>query len=407
MSISKFQYGDIPDRFVMKEFYPLGRHTWDTFVELGVDYWEVGIDSLAKPGALYEFFNSRLNNSILTSKQVMDGTITEEQSQKVFTYSLFPPIFCIRSDLQQGMQKLLMGESVDATFILLDDQNQETFFMLNSHQEDGVPVDWFSIAPGDDLMERRHLKYGYKIKEFPKRMKNNLGKVAKGLIDILMDVRNERTPQWANSDYFVAIAWMGAAVNSINIISNHEAIVCLWDYFNAKRKYGLPMEWIGYFPTPTMLNTFLFLNRPDFMLRFAGLASGNNLYCMGLEEYIYDWFMKELPEMFKIIYERGWGHDNPPDSRNYGILLPDAEGHCYPPNLKKKDAYDKEIFDFEFRPPHYANYPKITIDTFKIDFETARHGVYTDISNHTTDKDEINESNVVSLGLAKDTKIIR
>ena len=56
MSKRKFTYGDIPDTFQMKEFYPLGRHTWDTIRELGVDYWDKGIDALAKPGALNNFF---------------------------------------------------------------------------------------------------------------------------------------------------------------------------------------------------------------------------------------------------------------------------------------------------------------------------------------------------------------
>ncbi|NVM55801.1 MAG: hypothetical protein HWN66_19025 [Candidatus Helarchaeota archaeon] len=90
--MGKFCYGDIPDRFVMKQYYPLGKHTWDLWTELGVDYWDVGIRALAEPGALNNFFMARLNNSIETSKLVADGTISEEKSQKTLTYSLFPPI---------------------------------------------------------------------------------------------------------------------------------------------------------------------------------------------------------------------------------------------------------------------------------------------------------------------------
>jgi hypothetical protein len=304
------------------------------------------------------------------------------------------------------MQKLLMGESVDATFILLDDQNQETFFMLNSHEEDGIPVDWFQISPEDEILERRHMKYGYKIREFPKKMKN-LGKVAKALIDVLMDIRNERTPQWASADYFVAIAWMGAAVNSIYVISNFEAVVSLWDYFNAKRKYGLPMEWVGYFPTPGTLNTFLFMDRPDFGARFSSLAAGNNLYLMGMEEYIYNWSMQELPEMMHIIHQRGWGHNSDPSESDYGILLPQAEGHFCPPNLKKESVYEEEAFEFQFDKKKYETWPKMTMETFGLDYETARKGVYTNITPLTTDKDEISEKNIISLGLAKETKFLR
>ena len=405
--MAKYHYGDLPDHFVMKEYYPLGRHTWDVFCELGPNYWDVGIDALAKPGALNDFFMARLNNSIDTSKQVIDGTISEEKSQSTFTYSLFPPIFCLRSDLQQGFQKLMLGESVDATFILLDDKNQEMFFALNTHQEDGIPVDWWAITPDDELLDRRHMKYGYKLREFPNKMKNNLPKVAKAIIDVLKDVRNERTPQWSSSDYILAIAWMGAAVNSIYIISSFEAILSLYDYFNAKRNYKLPMEWVGFFPSPAILNSFLFVDRPQFGARFGGLTSGNNMYCMGMEEYWYDWSMRELAEMMHIVFERQWGHNNSPDSPHYGMYYPIADFHYYPPNFKNKKVYEEELFDFTFDDKTYEKYPKMTKETFNLDFDVARKGIYTNITNLTTDKDKIDESNIISLGLAKDTKLVK
>ncbi len=405
--MAKFTYGDIPDNFVMKEYYPLGRHTWDVFQELGTEYWDVGIDALSKPGALNDFFIARLDNSIKTSKMVVNGEISEEDSQKIFTYSLFPPIFCIRSDLQQGFQKLMLGTSVDATFILLDDKNQEIFFMLNTHQEDGVPVDWFSINPTDEILDRRHMKYGFKLRDFPKKMKSNLPKIAKSIIDVLKDIRNERTPEWSTSEYIVAITWMGAAVNSIYIVSNYESIVSLQDYFNAKRVYGLPMEWVGFFPQPPILNSFMFMDRPTFASRFGGLTSGNNLYFAGMEEYWYDWSMKELAEMMKITLYRSWGEGSTPEDKHYGTLLPAAEGHYEPPKFKKKDIYTTEKFDFIYSKKEYENWPVLTKETFNLDFETARKGVYTDINNLTTDKEELNESNIISLGLAKDTKILK
>ncbi|NHI92882.1 MAG: hypothetical protein EAX96_10305 [Candidatus Lokiarchaeota archaeon] len=405
--MGKFHYGDIPERFVMKEYYPLGRHTWHVFEELGTDYWDVGINALSRPGALNDFFMARLDNSIETSKLVMNGTISEKDSQNMFTYSLFPPIFCIRSDLQQGFQKLMLGESVDATFILLDDQVQEMFFALNTHQEDGIPVDWFNIDPTDEILDRRHMKYGYKLREFPKKMKNNLPKISKAIIDILKDIRNERTPEWSTSDYIIAIAWMGAAVNSIYIVSNFEAIVSLQDYFNAKRVYKLPMEWVGFFPQPPILNSFMFMDRPSFGNRFGGLTSGNNLYMAGMEEYWYDWSMKELPEMMKLTFYRAWGAECKPEDKYSGTLYPAAEGHYEPPIFKKKEIYENEEFDFTFLKKEYAKYPKLSLETFNLDFETARKGVYTDINNLTTDKEEISEKNIISLGLAKDTKNVK
>ncbi|NHI94473.1 MAG: hypothetical protein EAX96_18425 [Candidatus Lokiarchaeota archaeon] len=407
MSKRKFSYGDIPDNFKMKEFYPLGRHTWDTLRELGVDYWDKGIESLAKPGALNDFFMARLNNSIETSKQVIDGTITEENSQKSFTYSLFPPIFCIRSDLQQGFQKLMMGESIDCSFVVIDDKEQEIFFILNTHQEDGIPQDFWNVNPTDDLLDRRHMKYGIKIKDFPKKMKGNLEKIGDALMSVLRDIRNERAPEWAGSDYVLAIAWMGAAVNSIYINSSYESMVTIFDYLNAKNRYGLPTKWVSFHPTPPTINTLAYMDRETFGLRFCGLTTANQLYFMGIEDKIYDWAMNEVPEIMNIVFHRGWGYNSDPEDDHYGTLLPAAEFQYAPPMLKKKEVYANGNLDFAFTDKKYEKWPKLTLETFNLDWDTARKGVYTDVSNLTTDKDKIDESNIVSLGLAKDTKIIK
>ena len=117
--------------------------------------------------------------------------------------------------------------------------------------------------------------------------------------------------------------------------------------------------------------------------------------------------MKELAEMMKLTFYRSWGEGSTPEDKNYGTLLPAAEGHYGPPSFKKKEIYETEEFEFTFSKKEYAKYPKIDLETFNLDFEVARKGVYTNINNLTSDKDELSEKNIISLGLAKDTKVLK
>ena len=226
--------------------------------------------------------------------------------------------------------------------------------------------------------------------------------MAKGILDILRDVRNERTPQWSHSNYIIAVAWMSSCVNSIYIVSNYESMVSLWDYFNPKN-YGLPFEWVGYYPTPPTLTTYMYMKRPEFGMRFSSMMFGNSLYCQGVEDNIYEWSMEEIPELFNIIFKYQW--ENP----EVGIQMPMECLHSYPPTLKKKETYENQQFDFQVDKKALKNktYPKITLDTFGLDFDEARTGVFTDITHQDSPSDTIDDSRVVSIGLGKDTQFLK
>ena len=62
--------------------------------------------------------------------------------------------------------------------------------------------------------------------------------------------------------------------------------------------------------------------------------------------------------------------------------------------VKKKKAVKKK-------------YPVITLESFNMDFDEARTGVFTDISHQTEPNEPIDESRVVSVGLGKDTRFLR
>ncbi|MHA1893232.1 MAG: hypothetical protein ACTSX4_01900, partial [Candidatus Helarchaeota archaeon] len=168
-------FGDIPDDSFLKQFVGLGRHLWRTIKNLGYDYWSVGISALKQKSAIYEFLRNRVGNSIETIQHVMGSDSQFGNIQdKLFCYNMYPPTVCIKSDLLQGTNKLIYGNSIDQSFICIDDEaaGGEILFIENSHVEEGIPVDWWMVGPDDDLLERRHLKYGYKIRDFPKKFKN-------------------------------------------------------------------------------------------------------------------------------------------------------------------------------------------------------------------------------------------
>ena len=148
LSEKKFTYGDIPDILVTKRYFPLARHLWRIYTELGYeDLVEEALPNLSVD-MIYDVFKARLDQSMATAKDVLDGTITNPD--KRLAWMLFPPVVPLRADLTQGTNKLLFGESLDVTFYVMNDVDQELVFLFNGHIEHGVPVDWWVVGPDDD-----------------------------------------------------------------------------------------------------------------------------------------------------------------------------------------------------------------------------------------------------------------
>jgi len=133
-----YTYADIPDHVYTKAFLPLLHGIWPGYQQLGWEYFKRVFDIFSKN--LYTIAMGRLNDSIQTAKDVLEGKIAHPE--KVLAYAFFPPVISLRQDLQVGSTKLLYGESVDTSFILIDDNTQNTSFIVTAHIEDGLPVDW-------------------------------------------------------------------------------------------------------------------------------------------------------------------------------------------------------------------------------------------------------------------------
>jgi len=388
MSSSEYHYADIPDTVRTKAYWPLGRHTWEMFTKIGLQSYE---KTNAKLGEiLYPTFKRRLDESITVAKNTMEGK--QAQPDKTFSYMLFPPVGGIRADLQQGTMKLLYGDSCDTTFVVTDDISSQVKILLNCHLEDGIPVDWWVAGPDDELMERRHLKYGFKIREAPQRIKN-MTKMGLALIEVLKDIRNERSPQWSLATYQTCVLWTSGMLNAIGEPSNYEALAFIHDGINAKN-FGFPDYYHCYCPWPPLIHTLVLTGRNGWTNRLCGLSTQSHMIIQPIEPESLELLKKDFPEVIEL-----WTHNQWIEK---GVPTPAMTIGCKLPDFKKKETYDKELFEF--------NFPKgnrVFSNNLGIPLEEISNGAYLDITPETPLDEPIDSSKILSKGWGLTTKFVK
>ncbi|NVM54253.1 MAG: hypothetical protein HWN66_11175 [Candidatus Helarchaeota archaeon] len=378
-------YGEIPDTTATKKFIPIMRYVYRILRHLGSEYLENLVEELSDE-ILYDTFKFRLNSSIEFAKAVMDGKVPDPT--KSMTYAFFPPVITIRADLQQGTGKLLYGESNDISFVCLNDINEEIFFVLNLHCEDGIPVDWWIAGPQSELLDRRHIKYGFKLRDISKKSKN-LSQAGFKLIDVLKDVRNERTPQWATSNYIVSMVWGTGAINTLNELSSYEAMGLIYDGISTKRILG---EYLFcYIPWPPLIETLTFMPRNSFIMRLVGLTTGGLLYLTHVEREARTKIREMAPEALSLgSYETWEKHGVPNPAMTLGVKVP---------NLKDKRIYAEEQFEWE-----YPSGEPITLADLNMDVEEALDGVLTDLTHDFPIDQKFTTDHIISTGIGLTTK---
>ncbi|HUX98936.1 MAG TPA: hypothetical protein VMV49_05245 [Candidatus Deferrimicrobium sp.] len=378
--------GEIPEDIRFKPYMPLFANTWNIFQTFGWEpFHQFNIDS---ENGCYDFFETRFNEAIKTSEDVLNGNL--ESPEKILSYILILPNVSIRADLLQGASKLFAGESLDLTYIILKHDDQSVFALLNGHLEGGLPVDWWFVRPDDELLERRHMKIGYKLKEIPTRIKD-LRKSSLRLMDVFKDIRNERTPQWSTADYYVINAYETFALNLLYEPSSYENISQGYDGWAGKEIYGLPDYAFALVPWPQMINIFLFQGRAEFTKKVAGLATEGQLYISPFEEknkeliirlhsHIYDWYQKE--------------------KLGKGVPYPIQTLGCEFPNIKNKKDPDHR-FDYQYPPGEWIN--PLNLNLAEEDFSK---GVYLKVNHETSPVQKVDHSHVISIGVGRSTKFI-
>lgn len=385
MTEVRYTYGDIPDSQPLKRYFPLNKTLWLMFRHYGWDHiamgFEKGMDFFG-----YEVFKYRLNKAISTAQEVLDGKLPNPE--KVIAFTLYPPGGYIRADLQQGTMKLLYGESVDVSYVGIRDDKMETSYILNGHLEDGIPVDWWMIGPDSEILERRHPKYGFKLRDLPKKFKG-LENVGWKIREILLDIRNERTPQWTNSTYQVGVGY-SSMIHVVFDMSNYECLGRIYDMFAAKRIYKMPDVGFSYLPMPQMINMISYMERPLFILRLNGLNMEHKFFTSRIEDFAQEFLQREVPEDWKMLVEDQW--------REKGIPWPIQTIGCELPNYKNDKLFHQSDFEWKYPPGNF-----ITLEDVDMPLEAALQGLFYDI-DHTTEVRSVDvQESIISTGVGRET----
>ena len=266
----------------------------------------------------------------------------------------------------------------------------ELSFILNGHLEDGIPVDWFLVGPEDtDVLDRRHPKYGVKLRDLPMKFKG-LEDVGWKVRDILLDIRNERTPQWQNSTYQIGIGY-GTMVHLAYEMSSYEGFGKIYDMLAAKRIYKMPDVGFTYIPMPQLIQMISFMKRPFFILRSMGLNTEHKLFTAFLEEFAQEFFKKEFPEDWAMIFVRTWEES--------GIPWPIQTLGCELPNYSNDKLYGNSDFEWKYPPGKF-----ITLEDVDMTLEEVFEGIFYEI-DHATEVDSVNvKESIISTGVGHDTK---
>ena len=388
MKISNHTFQEIPTDVRTREFFPLQRNMWKLFKELGWEKFKSNRDNLLRGNLIYDILTVRLNESILTAQDVMKGKI--EKPWRILTYNLFPPIVAIRSDVQQGTMKLIFGYDVDTTFVITDDITQEVLFLLNCSVSDGIPFDWWFINSEDEVLNRRHLKLGIKLRDIVAKSKNkSIVKSSISLIDVLKDIRNERTPSRAQSIYHVATCWLSAAFNQAFDLSNFEAYGGFYDGIAAKDVYKLTDFLFCFVPWPPIIKSLMYAGRRGFMKRWAAWC-GHKLLINGFEEFILNWIKNENPETFKTIFIDGVEK------------IPFPVDSLISKNDLIENYNNKGVFF-----PEEDNLPKINAKELNFDQNELFSGIYFRINHRTPNNIKVDESLIISKGMGRKTQILQ
>ncbi len=371
-----------------KEFMLLAKHMFKCFKELGAEFVEALFPKFDE--IQYELIKYRWDNMIQTSRKVIDGEVPTEDADRILLYTL-PHVISLISSLQTGLIKLLYGESVDVTAVMVDDFNWQIVTCMNGHQEDGIPVDWWNIGLEDELMDRRHMKRGVKFKDLYKSTKD-VTKAAQLIMEVLKDVRNERTPQWSNSLYTVVILHTSGLFNFFTELSNYEVIGSIWDGYNSK-KYKLKDYWFLMYPDPPMIRTMTMSSRDAFIRKLTGLTTARNFAIHTIEDPALDWVKEEIPEAYDAVLLSDWEE---------GIPLPISTLNCKIPTDIKKLISSDEKLNWQ-----YPNHQRITMDTFDLSTDNCFAGYLTDITDETSPDAGITRDNIISKNFGQYTEFFK
>lgn len=383
-------FSEIPEDSRTKHYLPLSKHVYKVFREFGIDYMDNFFPRFKQ--IQFDVTKARWDNMIFTGKKIMEGTIPEHDAQRTFLYTV-PHIVICRADLQVGTNKLLYGESTDVSFVIVDDISQDILFVFNGHLESGVPHDWWIEGHDSEVLDRRHMKRGWKIREVAKKTKN-FQDCAKNLMDIFKDIRNERTPEFQNSLYTVSMAWSSAMFNMFAEVSNYEMLSTIFNGLACKHLFGLPDQYFLYYPIPPLFSSLIYTSRNQFTSMVAGLTCSHHLITSHIEDGAYQWLKDEFPELIELNFLGQWKDD--------GIPLPKATLEMQMETKKGKMIDDQGNLKIK-----YPEGKRIFMDDLELGVDDLFRGYMLDINHETSLDTTVSRDSIISEGMGSYTKFYK
>ena len=132
------------------------------------------------------------------------------------------------------------------------------------------------------------------------------------------------------------------------------------------------------------------MSRRDFTLRLSGLTTGSQFALGCIEEIGETWLKTNFPEIWKVSFV---------DQMVTGVPMPRHTAACTLPNTKKKETYEKNLFDW--------NYPDIDflkMEEIGVTMEEVVRGVFLDIDHEFEGRPD--PSKIISKGTGLKTQII-
>jgi hypothetical protein len=392
---------EIPDSYYSKRFIPLCENlflalrlsdSWGDYIGEGDRDMETFEESMVRG------IQTRMNESFEISKAVEEGKIPKERQKQSVCYWGYPPLLPIRMDMQSLSTTMIYGPSVDISFVCLSDTDREVFFIFDLHVEESVPQTedglWFLLkSENPEIFNRRHMKLGIRLADLGKKIKSNI-EVARRIREILIDIRNERTPQWSNSAYYVAFYFMAGVSNSTLEFSSYNSLGIIWDGCNATERYGLENAIYNYEPLPPILQMMFALERPLWLDRLTNALLGGQLYLNHVERQTLESIKKRDYSVYDI-YMRYFSW-----KLHQGIVLPSQTVQA------KTPVYNMETGEWDRTSFEYPEGPRIHYEDLGLTFDDMLNGVLLDLT-HKSKVEKVTADNIISIGHGLETNYRR
>ncbi|MHA1299095.1 MAG: hypothetical protein ACTSO9_06580 [Candidatus Helarchaeota archaeon] len=384
---------DLPPDYKLKEYLPMAENA---LLALRVvdDFktYEERFSSSIGGDYASKLLQTRWEETIEVEKAVKDGRIPKNRKKQTVAYWGIPPVIPMLTSLSGMSAKMIYGPSADISYCAINDITGEIEMIFNAHAEDGAAVDYWFVLPGDEILERRHMRLGYKLKEIPNKVKG-IGEASSRVREILIDMRNEMRPEWVKSSYHISLVYM-TGLGTAAAISNWNATASIWDGVNAKRVYGMDDLLFAYEPWPPILNMLFALPRGDWCIKITQMLTDNRLFLNYIEKDSLEYMKKHEPEGYEQFLKI--------HSYKYhkGIVLPSQTVNC------KIPQYDKAKKEWTQKEFIYPKGPRIHYEELGLSFEEVISGVLFDIT-HKTQLDKVTRDDIISIGHGLKTKYLK